>query len=149
MRVSGIWHTHCYNYSKYIFIDREAREIMYLVASVRPSVRPSALSRQNRLTYDLDIWYVGSKLLITRVDRNSLDNNCQGQANTQDIGRWAPINVKLQFFSLTWLMSKQATCFTWSNLRHLVRESLLRLHMYMQSSTSILSLLCRCAVSKS
>ncbi len=33
----------------YIFIDREAREIMYLVASVRlsvrPSVRPSALSR--------------------------------------------------------------------------------------------------------
>ncbi len=26
----------------FIFIDREAREIMYLVASVRPSVRPSA-----------------------------------------------------------------------------------------------------------
>ncbi len=40
---------------------------MYLVASVRlsvrpsvrPSVRQSTLSRLNRLTYDLDIWYVG------------------------------------------------------------------------------------------
>ncbi len=36
---------------------------MYLVASVRPSVRPSVrlrtLSRLNRLTYDLDIWYEG------------------------------------------------------------------------------------------
>ncbi len=48
-------------FSLFIFIDREAREIMYLVASVRPSVRPSvhpsALSRLNRLTYDLDFWY--------------------------------------------------------------------------------------------
>ncbi len=39
-------------------IDREAREIMYLVASVCPSVRPfvrlCALSCLNRLTYDLD-----------------------------------------------------------------------------------------------
>ncbi len=34
-----------------IFIDREAREIMYLVASVRLSVRLSPLSRLNR-------WYV-------------------------------------------------------------------------------------------
>ncbi len=46
-----------------IFIDREAREIMYLVASVRPSVRVFVclftLSRLNRLTHDLDIWYVG------------------------------------------------------------------------------------------
>ncbi len=42
-----------------IFIDREAREIMYLVASVRPSVRLRTLSRLNRLTYDLDILYVG------------------------------------------------------------------------------------------
>ncbi len=54
-----------------IIIDREAREIIELVASVRPSVCPSvrlsvclfvclcALSRLNRLTYDLDIWYVG------------------------------------------------------------------------------------------
>ncbi len=58
-----------------IFIDRDAREIMYLVASVRPSVRPSVrlsvcpsvcpsvcrlpLSRLNCLTYDLDIRYVG------------------------------------------------------------------------------------------
>ncbi len=44
---------------------------MYLVASVRPSVRlsvrlsvrpsvcPWTLSRLNRLTYDLEIWYVG------------------------------------------------------------------------------------------
>ncbi len=40
------------NHSPPIFIDREAREIMYLVASVRlsvcPSVCPSALSRLNR-----------------------------------------------------------------------------------------------------
>ncbi len=46
-----------------VIIDREAREIMYLVASVRLSVRPSVrlfpLSRLNRLTYDLDIRYVG------------------------------------------------------------------------------------------
>ncbi len=49
----------------YVFIDREAREIMYLVASVRLSVRlsvrPSPLSRLNHLTYDLDIWYVKVK----------------------------------------------------------------------------------------
>ena len=42
-----------------IIIDREASEIMYLVASVSPSVRlsvrQSALSRLNRLTYDLDL----------------------------------------------------------------------------------------------
>ncbi len=41
---------------KTIFIDREAREIMYLVASVRPSVClsvcPLPLSRLNRLTYN-------------------------------------------------------------------------------------------------
>ncbi len=36
-------------------IDHEAREVMYLVASVRLS----DLSQLNRLTYDLDIWYVG------------------------------------------------------------------------------------------
>ncbi len=54
-----------------IIIDREAREIIRLVASVRLSVRPSvcpsvrpsvrlsALSRLNRLTYDLDFWYEG------------------------------------------------------------------------------------------
>ncbi len=36
-------------------IDREAREIMYLVASVRPS----NLSRLNRLTYELDFWHGG------------------------------------------------------------------------------------------
>ncbi len=45
-----------------LIIDREAREIMYLVASlrlsVRLSVRQSTLSQLNRLTYDLDIWYV-------------------------------------------------------------------------------------------
>ncbi len=39
-------------------IDRKVREIMHLVASVSLSVRPSvrlfALSRLNRLTYDLD-----------------------------------------------------------------------------------------------
>ena len=35
----------------FIFIDREAREIMDLVASVRLSVRLSVLSRLNRLTY--------------------------------------------------------------------------------------------------
>ncbi len=39
----------------HMIIDCEAREIMYLVASVRLS----PLSRLNRLTYDLDIWYVG------------------------------------------------------------------------------------------
>ncbi len=43
----------------YIFIDRKAREIMYLVASVRPSVRLSDISQLNRLTYDLDFWYGG------------------------------------------------------------------------------------------
>ncbi len=51
----------------YVIIDREAREIMYLVASVcqsvracvRPSVCLSPLSQLNCLTYDLDIWYVG------------------------------------------------------------------------------------------
>ncbi len=47
----------------WLIIDREAREIMYLVASVCPSVSPSVrlspLSRLNRLTYDLDIRYVG------------------------------------------------------------------------------------------
>ena len=50
-----------------IFIDREAREIMHLVASVRLSVCLSvclfvclrALSCLNRLTYDLDFWYGG------------------------------------------------------------------------------------------
>ncbi len=41
---------------EYIFIDREAREIMYLVASVRPFVCLCALSCLNRLTYDLDIY---------------------------------------------------------------------------------------------
>ncbi len=30
-----------------------------VLGSVRPSVRQCALSRLNRLTYDLDIWYVG------------------------------------------------------------------------------------------
>ncbi len=34
----------------HIFIDREAREIMYLIAFVRLSVRLSPLSRLNRLT---------------------------------------------------------------------------------------------------
>ncbi len=38
-----------------IFIDHEAREIMHLVASVRPSVRLFALSRLNRLTCDLHL----------------------------------------------------------------------------------------------
>ncbi len=42
-----------------IFIDREAREIMHLVASVRLSVCLSTLSRLNRLTYDLDFWHGG------------------------------------------------------------------------------------------
>ena len=37
--------------SSCIFIDHEARDIMYFVASVRQC----ALSRMNRLTYDLDI----------------------------------------------------------------------------------------------
>ncbi len=32
---------------------------MHLVASVRLSVCPSALSRLILLTYDLDIWYIG------------------------------------------------------------------------------------------
>ncbi len=35
-----------------IIIDRETREIMHLVESVRLSVRLFALSRLNRLTYD-------------------------------------------------------------------------------------------------
>ncbi len=43
--------------------DREAREIMYLVSSLRLSVclsiRPWTLSRLNCLTYDLDSWFVG------------------------------------------------------------------------------------------
>ncbi len=30
-----------------------------VLGSVRPSVSQSTLSRLNRLTYDLDIWYVG------------------------------------------------------------------------------------------
>ena len=38
-----------------LVIELEAREIMYLVASVRSS---APLSRLNRLTYDLNIWYV-------------------------------------------------------------------------------------------
>ncbi len=41
-----------------LIIERKAREMMYLVASVRlsvcPSVHSSDLSRLNRLTYDLD-----------------------------------------------------------------------------------------------
>ncbi len=45
------------------FIDREAREIMHLVASVRLSVRPSvrlfALSRLNCLTHDLHLLHGG------------------------------------------------------------------------------------------
>ena len=40
-----------------IFIDREAREIIRLVASVRLSVWVRTLSCLNRLTFDLDIWH--------------------------------------------------------------------------------------------
>ncbi len=43
----------------FIFIDREAGEIIRLVAPVRPSVCPSMLSRLNRLTFDLDFWHEG------------------------------------------------------------------------------------------
>ncbi len=39
----------------FVIIDREAREIMYLVASACPSVRLTPLSWLNRLTYNLDI----------------------------------------------------------------------------------------------
>ncbi len=46
----------CLKMRKKIFTDREAREIMYLVASVRPSVHQSTLSQLNRLTYDIDLW---------------------------------------------------------------------------------------------
>ena len=42
-----------------IFIDREAGEIIRLVASIHPSVCPSTFSRLNRLTYDLDFWHEG------------------------------------------------------------------------------------------
>ena len=46
-----------------IIIDHKAREIMHLVASVRlsvcPSVRLFALSRLNRLTYDLHLLHGG------------------------------------------------------------------------------------------
>ena len=42
-----------------MFIDLEARVIMHLVASVCLCVCLSVLSCLNRLTYDLDIWYVG------------------------------------------------------------------------------------------
>ena len=40
-------------------VAQQSREIMRLVVSVLLSVRLSVLSRMNRLTYDLDIWYVG------------------------------------------------------------------------------------------
>ncbi len=36
-----------------------SREIMYLVASVRTSVCPSAISQLNCLTYNLDFWHEG------------------------------------------------------------------------------------------
>ncbi len=35
-----------------VIIDREAREIMHLVASIRPSVRLLAITQLNRMTYD-------------------------------------------------------------------------------------------------
>ncbi len=48
-------HDICYSKPALLSIDREAREIMHLVESVRPSVRPSiclfALSCLNRLTW--------------------------------------------------------------------------------------------------
>ncbi len=42
---------------KTIFIDCEAREIMYLVVSVRLFVCPCSPMQLNRLTFDLDFWY--------------------------------------------------------------------------------------------
>ena len=50
-----------------------ARDIMRLVASVCPS----ALSRLNRLTYDLDIWYVGRpRPWLGHVPEIVLFNHC-------------------------------------------------------------------------
>ena len=43
----------------HFIIDCEASEIMHLVASVRLSVRLHALSRLNRLTYDLHLLHGG------------------------------------------------------------------------------------------
>ncbi len=42
-----------------LFIDREAGEIIRLVASVCPSVCPWMLSQLNGLTHDLDFWHEG------------------------------------------------------------------------------------------
>ncbi len=41
-----------------IFIDRGAREIKYMVGSVRLSILFD-LSKLNHLTYDIDFWYWG------------------------------------------------------------------------------------------
>ncbi len=49
----------CYNRGMIDFYGPRSREIMRLVTSVRLSVFLFTLSRLNRLTYDLDIWYVG------------------------------------------------------------------------------------------
>ncbi len=47
-----------------IIINREAREIMYLVASVGPFVCLSELSCLNRLTFDSQIWSEGWSLPV-------------------------------------------------------------------------------------
>ncbi len=56
-----------------IFIDREAREIMYLVASVRPSVRPSVrrspLSRLKKSHYQPRVFVCVSSNRADAVDR--------------------------------------------------------------------------------
>ncbi len=51
-------------WSNIVVIDREAREIMYLVASVHLS----DLSRLNGLTYDLDFFVWGSTLTLARLE---------------------------------------------------------------------------------
>ena len=56
---------------------------MYLVASLRPSVRPSVRlrthSRLNRWTYDLDIWYRShyqSKVCLCVYNQSAYADNC-------------------------------------------------------------------------
>ncbi len=59
------------HYINHTFYRPQSREIMHLVASVRPSVCLlsclSALSQLNHLTFDLDIWYGGQPLTLAGV----------------------------------------------------------------------------------
>ena len=71
--VVNIWYQHCHDDGEFIFIDRKAREIMYLVASACLSVCRSAfnytdgLSEVNILKNDPNLkWNIAFSVLLIK-----------------------------------------------------------------------------------